>query len=282
MGNFAPAQVVDGITRQPLPFGLLSVLTPRTTADVHWQNGTQWEALGCDPVSGIGDPECADSEEETIGLPKSFQRGGLLGEASAFTVYGSYVCTPVGHTVQYAQDRATEHLLAREQARVEQAFWTGDLGNTPNLRGATDQNPSGAADPVAAVGLLEDFIAETYGSLGVLHMTRAVANAAIAAGSVLVSGSRLLTNLGTLVVAGAGYDGSSPAGAPAADGESWVYATPALVGYQSEVFPGTDPVAAGFDKSNNDLHAVAERTYLLGFDPCGVGAVRTTYGCACA
>ena len=45
-----------------------------------------------------------------------------------------------------------------------------------------------------------------------------------------------------------------------------------MFGYRSEVFT---PSATGgdlFDPRRNDLYAVAERTYLLGFDTCGVAA----------
>lgn len=278
----APKLLVEGVTRQPLPYGLFSVLTPRADSDVHWQNGVEWETLGCDPVSGIGDPSC-DPEVATTGLPKNLDVDmGELGDATPFTVYATYgPCTPVINGFDYYQQQADLRLMAREEARVEQALWTGDLDNGGFAGGAVDLNSAGAADPVSAIGLLEQHIATAYGSVGVIHMTRAAANAAIALGAVYKSGNKLLTNLDTPVVAGAGYPGSSPAGAAAAAGESWAYATPALLGYRSDIFPGANPAEAGFDRSTNDMVAVAERTYAIGYDPCGVGAVRTTLGCAC-
>ena len=39
-----------------------------------------------------------------------------------------------GFTVTEAQRRAEEHLTSREEQRVEFAFWTGDLDNTPSLQ----------------------------------------------------------------------------------------------------------------------------------------------------
>lgn len=268
----APAQIVEGIARQPLPYGLLSVLTPRTPSDQHWQNGVEWETLGCNPASGIGDPQC-DPDEETTGLPKNLGVGaGEIGDATPFTVYGSYTCTPVGHTVQYAQDRATENLLAREEARAEQALWTGDLDNGGFAADAEDA-AGGALSLVRAIGRLEQWLAENYGSQGVIHMSREVALSALAALALEVRGNTLVTALGTPVVAGSGYPGTGPAGqAPGAD-QSYIYATPALMGYRSEVFPAVSPAAAGFDKGVNNLHAVAERTYVIGYDPCGTAYV---------
>lgn len=247
--------LVPGITRTPLPYGLFSVLTPRPgDSDGHWQQGVHWEALTCAPADGLSDP-CPPGGD-AIGLPKNLTEGGEHASAAPFTIYGHYTCSPVGHPIGFAQDRAVEHLVVREEARVEQALWTGDLGNGGFAAGATDLGSD--LSPEAAVAALEVWIAQTYGSLGVLHTDRGTATLLIEAGVVKPSGNTLYTVLGTPVVAGAGY--------PA---EGLIHATPALMGYRSEVFPGASPTSAGFDHSQNDLYAVAERTYVIGWDPCG-------------
>src|SRR3546814_19499340 len=85
----------------------------------------------------------------------------------------------MGHTLEYAQERATEHLLAREEARAEQALWTGDLGNDPNFTQA-DTSASTAASPSHAIAEAEAYIAPNYGSHGVIHMCRQLAPLALA------------------------------------------------------------------------------------------------------
>lgn len=256
--------IVEGPTRQPLPYGLFSVLTPRSTTDPHWQHdGVMWETLTCEPVSGIGG-EC----DALTGLPLGFVSNGDLGEADVFHVYGSYNCSPVGHTIDYAQERATLHLVTREEAFVERTIWTGDLGNTPFAADAS-QAVAGTVSIVRAISALESWLATNYGSMGVLHMTREAAELGISARSIVVVGTQLRTRLGTPVVAGAGYPGTSPTNAPPAPNTTYVYATPGLLGYRSEIFPGATPTEAGFDRSNNDLYATAERTYSVGWDPCG-------------
>lgn len=265
VGGGNARQGVDGIDRQPLPYGLFSVLVPRSTPDTHWQNeGVEWETLACTPASGIGEP-CA---EDVTGLPKNLNpNAGDMGENTAFTIYGTYVCNPVGHTLQFAQDRAVEHLLAREEARVEQAVWTGDLDNTGFAAGA-EQAATGVSI-ARSVAALEQWLATNYGSKGVIHMTREAALLGIAADVLVVKGNTLQTELGTPVVAGAGYPGTGPAGEAPAANTTYIFATPGLLGYRGEVFPGVDPVAAGLDRAVNLLAAVAERTYLVGWDPCG-------------
>lgn len=270
----APAALVVGATRQPLPFGLFSHVTPRPAGD-RWESGVTWETISCDPIGGLGSPDCLDDGPGTVlGLPKTLTaNGGTDGLATPFTVYGHFTCSPVGFTPAVAQDRAASHLAVREEARVEQALWTGDLGNAPAFDTApTDLTGATAVLVATALGLLEEHIASAYGSLGMIHLTRAAALAAIADDQVEVRANRLYTRLGTPVVAGAGYPGTGPAGAAVTPGEAWAFVTPLLFGYRSEVFSSTAVPGDLLDRSTNDLHAVAERTYLMGFDPCGVGA----------
>lgn len=276
-----PGPVVEGPPRRGLPYGLFSVLGALDGPD-HWENGVTWEALGCAPASGIGDPDCEPVDPqgptEATGLPKSFNRGGDLGEASAFTVYADYLCSPAGHTVEYAQERAQQRLIAREEARVERAIWTGDLGNEPTLLGATAILGS-AVDAVHALDELEGYIASEYGSQGVIHVPRKGATTLGQMGLIVTNGSVARTLQGTPVVMGTGYNGTSPAGAPPASGSAWAYVTPALFGYRSAVYYPSSRPGDLLDREVNDLYGIAERSYLVGWDPCGVGAVEFTLGC---
>jgi len=166
-------------------------------------------------------------------------------------------------------------LQATEEIRVEQAFWTGDLGNVPNLSDGAETLAGGTAvDITSAISLLEDYSAGHHGGLGVIHMSRGTATAAVGAHVVpWPSGGRLTTALGTPIAAGAGYPGSAPDGTPSGNGEAWAFVSPAVFGYRSDVFTSSSRPGDLLDRGNNQLNAIAERNYLLGFDPCGVGAV---------
>lgn len=259
---FAPATVVDPIARTALPFGLLSVVTPRPVGNSRWENGAEWEPLTCDPASGIGPLDC-DPETPTIGLPKTFPESAGTDDAVPFTIYGSYVCSPIGHTLEYAQQRATEHLIAREEARAEQAIWTGDLGNTPNFTEGTD-SATAAQEPALALAEAEQYIATAYGSLGTIHMSRYLASILLGEMLLEVRGTRLYTRLGTPVIAGAGYPGESPSGAAG----WWIVAAPALMLYRSEIFPASNRTGDLLDRLQNNMHGMAERRYLVGWDDC--------------
>jgi hypothetical protein len=120
---------------------------------------------------------------------------------------------------------------------------------------------------------LEKWIGQVYGSLGAIHADRGAVSLWATNGAVKGSGSRLLTTVGTPVSAGGGYPGTSPAGADPAAGETWVFASPAMFGYRGPV-----QSTYALDRGVNNALAIAERNYVVGFDPCGVGAVRMTIG----
>ena len=259
--GFAAPQHVEGQPRAGLPFGLFSVLSLRASEDPHWANGIEWEAMTCAPVTALADPDC----ETPVEL--HFDDTAAIGAAEPFVVYGSAKCgTPGGRPDLDGEERATAHLLAREEAQAEALLWGRALAPV-----ATDVGPSTALPPEQALAVLEGWLGAVYGSLGVVHGSRTAASLLGSDAGVQSSGSRLLTRLGTPVVAGAGYPGSGPGGTPAADGEEWLFASPSLFGYRGSVFTTTT-----LDTRNNDHYALAGRQYAIGFDPCGVAAVRMT------
>lgn len=266
----APAARVSGAPRQALPFGLFSHLAFRGGTE-RWENGTTWETLTLDGIGGLGSPD-RENDGAVQGLPKTLTaNGGEWGEALPFTVYGHFTCSPLGWSPADAQAQAEQHLLVREEARVEQALWTGDLGNAPALDAAFTELTSAEVGVAHAIGLLEQHIASEYGSLGMIHLSRAAATVALAEDVVEVRGTRLYTRLGTPVVAGTGYPGTGVNGEVVADGTEWILGTPPLFGYRSEVFTSSNRPGDLLDREDNDLYAVAERTYLLGFDPGVIG-----------
>lgn len=280
MATLTPQAVVQGAAAQPLPYGLFSVFTFRPSGADRWEGGgVLFETLTCDPVHGIGSWQVPPTA--TTGLPKTLTAAsgavGDQGSSLPFSVYGHFACSPVGWTPEDAQAKANEHLLRGEEHRVEQAFWTGDLANTPKLQdaGATDVTVTGGGI-AESVGALEKYIGSTYHALGVIHMTRAAAIVGLSLGILETAGGVLRTKLGTPVVAGSGYPGTGPTGQAAAVHTSWMFATPALFGYRTEVFTSSNRDGDLFDRGLNNLTAVAERSYLLGFDPCGIAAALAT------
>jgi hypothetical protein len=216
--------------------------------------------MSCNPASGILDPDCNNNPQ------KFFASMNLPGAAKPFVVYGSAKCGLPGARADLdGEERATAMLLAREEAQAEAVTWS-ILDDT-----AVDINPAGALSPASALAALEGWLGSTYGSLGAIHAPRRAASLFSTNGAISPSGSHLLTKLGTPVSAGGGYPGTGPLGAAPAAGTQWVFAAPALFGYRGTVF-----ATSAVDTGNNNFYALAERQYVIGFDPCGVGAVRVT------
>lgn len=256
----APPRPVAAPARTALPYGLGSVLGWRDGD--RFQTGVNWTSITCDPAGGRGGPHCHPDDESVVGLPKDFDGERSEGEALPFIVYGHDSCAVGGgNTPATAQEFATNHLLAREEARAEQALWTGDLGNTPNFSGANGYaaptDIGDFTDPVAALAAVESALAKGYGSLGVIHMGRGTAS--LLAKHLDKRGGKLYTRgLDTPVVAGAGYP------------EDAIVGSPALFGYRGDIFTSSNRAGDLLDRADNTLYAIAEREYVIGFDACEV------------
>lgn len=264
---YAPAAVIDApVARVPLPFGLFSVVSVAEAATERWENGVEWEAFCPDPLNiVVGD---CDAPE---GFPKEFPTDGPgLGSASAFTVYGVYKCSPTGNGPEHPQERAREHLQAREEEAVESRLWA-TIDDAPTVLAG--------GDPVEVVGQLEQFIAETFGAVGVIHASRNAATTLAQKGLLVSDGRTMRTMLGTPVVAGSGYPGTGVAGAAPSAGTEFVVGTPGLFGYRSQIFEATGQPGDLLDRDVNDFYGIAERNYLIGHEPCGVAFAPLTLGC---
>lgn len=275
--SFAPKPVVDGPIKQPFPFGFFSVAAPREpgAGSPHWQNGIQWESLGCPGLGSFGDVECDHSSHADF--PKTFESSDHLNEATPFGVYGEYVCKAPGHTIEHAQEFAAQRLLTFEQAEVERIFWTGEKGN-PSLLGSTIETvTTGEVSAMCAMGALENFISSHYGVNGVIHASRGAALALMAADLVEAKGSMLQTKIGTPVIAGAGYPRTGPDGDIPNNHSTWVFASPMPIVYRSEIFAPSAQATDLLDRGTNELYGIAERTYVIGFDDCGIGAAKIDF-----
>lgn len=257
-----PVAPVTAPTRTARPYGLGSVFGWRNGD--RWEAGVTWSSLPCLPVLGRGGMACLDDVADTIpGLPKPIEQAGgpAFGEATPFIVFGLYRCLTIGNNIEDAQGWAEAALLAGEETRAEQALWTGDLGNIPNFSGANGYaapvDVGTFTDPVEALAQTEEAIAKEIGSQGVLHMSPAMATR-LAKYLDPRAGRQYTRAMGTPVVVGAGY----PDGA--------VVGTAPLFGYRGEIFDSSGRTGDLLDRAYNWMNAIAERTMLVGFDPCPV------------
>lgn len=290
-------QVIDGPAFTTLPNALWDAAQHPVPGGPHWQQGVTWSewcAGGgtamdeCMAVTGAGAPSAQSTLTNTV---NQVNRG-----ATAFTVYAEFDCSLVGQDEQ--RNQAEQALAATEAYQITKALWTGKSGTTagptatttvfPHLSASTAVNDpqgitlqtaasqyvTGGDDAAVVLGVLESNLASCYGGEGVIHIPY-LALPTFGARNLIRVGDdgRLRTYANNLVVAGQGYDGSSPAGVAPAAGTSWIYATGAMFGFRTDVF--VQPFPGTFDRAENTEKKQAYRTYLFGWGCCHLAALTT-------
>jgi hypothetical protein len=156
-----------------------------------------------------------------------------------FDIKASMQASTMGSTPEEIYNNAEAVINTVTQKAIEIELWRGVIARTLEASDAAgtryfgsaastdfvDVTPSGSAGgvkPRYAQALLEQALGDaTIGSKGVFHTPRVIASIL----KVKDSNGVLKTNLGTPVIAGAGYSLTGPDGQPAAAGKAWMFAT---------------------------------------------------------
>lgn len=244
--------------------------------EVQAVKGTLLDVLS--PVDGIawGEPEglytsfnCISTGNSTdICNPttKDFDTASVVS-GFRFSNYAGFTCKAVGLNWDDVERRLQSIAMAREAVAVEEAFMASSA-----FQNATDLTPgSGAVSPRVGLALLEADMAGKYG-MGVIHSPRAVASALMSL-HVDLQGSKLVTDLGTPMAAGGGYDvaNTGPGGDTPAAGDYWMWATGGVQLQRGQWLP----LRRQLDRSTNDMTTLVERIYVGSVD-CYASAVKVT------
>lgn len=292
-----PRNLVAAPTFVDRQYGLLSVVQSRyDEPDVHWRNGVTWT-----DVCGLGglffDNLCVASPISS-GKAANITTPGF--GAMPFTVFAEVDCSPVGYSQAEQRARAVDALGRAESFQVEHTFWTGDMigagvvagyikphlaassatqetqgGLVINLQCAATVVTGATLDIVEGLGRLEAAFGACSNEQAVLHVPQVLGTRMMRDYLVKANGGQLQTGTGNLVAIGAGYTGSSPSGV-VTPGVAWVYATGPVFAYRTpqETFAFVEQ----FDKAENTLRTIVERTYVLGFSCCCLFAIPISVG----
>lgn len=245
-------------------YGLLSAASVVPTVDDRWEmHGVVYQTEGCTSAAALWEPECPPGEDPNPpNADKVFAELGDVVEGLPFLIYEGVRCPMM--TVDEARTRAERRFAHHEQFMVEQRF------HAEILRTDATTLP-GTPSLAKAVGLLEDYIAETYGGIGVIHVPREFGALFAKESLSRRDGARMRSPLDNLLAFGAGYANADPDGDVAAAGNGWLYATGPVVVRRGEV-----QVRDAFDQRKNTRLAVAERSYVITAD-CPRAAVQFTH-----
>ncbi len=252
-----------------------------TTSDgsvVHWIRGFSYRPEVCNggdiiawDGSGVGTPPAIPGQ---INVTPFVVEG--VDQRSTFGTPHS----PDGGEMLEARRYARRQLLGCESKQMERELWKGKLtsgatSGNPHLTDANVVLPEGAAvlGYLTALGVLEQAIADrTCGQQGMIHARRDLITRWDAGGALRRVGNLILTVHDTIIVPGAGYDGSAPdAGVPvpgqvpSAD-SSWAYAT-TVVDIRRGAFFNPESLIERVDPSANTLTTYERR------------AAASTWGC---
>jgi hypothetical protein len=242
-------QLVEAPPVVPLPYGIFSVAEPRLTTDEHWKLGVQWQSQACSETNVTTGP-CIVPQRD----PLVEDDYCSVSKYEPFTVYAYNNDDIIGHTLEEHLANTVQRLVATEQRSVEEQLWASLVAGASSLTDLT------AYSPGVVLGYLEQQLAENYGGQGVIHMSRLAATYLWE--YLAVQGGRLVTKLGTPVVAGAGYD---PLVSPVDEFE--MYASGPVVLYRGDV----DTRQNAVNKSVNEVSIIAQRDYVLGWDCVAYG-----------
>lgn len=232
--------VVDTASPEPSDYGILS---PATTVikdnDERWLSGLTYPTIDAGatvilaPISGDSSAPAGTEVISPDGTKPPYRF------YYPFDIKASMKASTMGSSPEEVYANAESVLDTVTQKAIEIELWKGTVAKTLQATDAKgnrylggtagtdfiDVTPSGSTGgvkPRYAQALLEQALGDaTIGSKGVLHAPRLLASIL----KVKDSNGVLKTNLGTPVVAGAGYSLTGPDGQPAAAGKAWMFAT---------------------------------------------------------
>ena len=274
------------VTKEQKPYGLFSIADPTSPSDRHWRVGVEYQ-----PLCGAGSTTFDFCVTGSAAPAKAETGDRDLRGAQAFTVYAEIDCSSPGDFWDRSSALVQQLLAENEQFLVERAFWTGTAGglelvyphlaanavvtNTTEFKTVTLQSAAtivtGAAgigvSPARGIGLLEQAGYNCYRGTGVIHAPVVAVPSLVNQGMIYRDGPKLRTINGSYVISGTGYSNTGPDGVAAPTGTAWLYFTGTPF-----VFRSSDVRSfareQSFDRSTNTLKAIAERTYLVGWDCC--------------
>lgn len=286
-----PAVPIQALPATPPTISLLTSasLVESNALPAHWENGIAWDPEICKLDLDLADDFpywwiCADEggatafehREAELSLgdgPKPVPVNPDLRSYVPFTVFGTDFCR-AGQGGRDRAGRARRVLEANLSAAIERELWLGTIAQAasyPNdyltLTPTSLGGPHGFRTSLAE---LEQALSDCVTGPKMIHAQARLVSLWSANGLLVPSssGRRLETLLGTIVVPGAGYDGSGADLAAGTIDTSWAYGTGLVRVLRSDVRIVPDVDAEATDLATNDTTYRAERSVAAIFDGC--------------
>lgn len=253
----------------------------------NWERGISFQDTACLLPTVMGEcPTCPDLKPTQRSDTATFRPVSLIAAVECSTFGGIDVQAVASQTLTdtagYALAR--EMLTGEASRRDANPNAIDGAGGNPALQTHATNLGDTFTDPIAAVGCLEQAIADqTGGRRGYILVGPEIA---VAMWPFLIrEGGRLTTLTGTRVIVDGGFDGRAPAvdespGESPGDCEAWNSSGAPLPGSQLYVYAvaslwagvGAEGMLADVNRANNTASARAESPALAAFTPCAAFA----------
>lgn len=265
----APQAYVEAPAPSPPPNGLLRSAVVIDDAAMRWGE-VVWAPESCGNAT-VFDP-CAASEVTSLAANRPASRSFV-----PFVVDAYDTCSTFGFAAADYEGRARRALAARETKAVEAEWWEGDLFSAnPHLAApaATILGGGSAQSRRLAVALLTQAAADLNAGTGMIHVRAFLAALLFSDGLVRVGNDgKLYTGTGLLVVPGAGYTGTGPAGQAIGANTEWAYVTDPVEVHRGPVEVFANQLAETVDRGRNTVAVRAQRLYAIAWNGCALAAV---------
>lgn len=210
-------------------------------------SGAQYLSMNCGIPNLLDDPACVSQEERA---QKTFDSIDVVS-SEPFGIYKGTECHDLGDDDSVW---ARQGLLLGETVAVERGAMAVTFADAVDLT----PTPGTAVPIVEGMAILEGYAASNYGGPATIHMARSTAVVAFAEDLLTADLNYTVhTKQGTPVANGGGYeDNLGPDGAPAAEGEAWMYVTGPVTVVRTPVVSNR---VLGASEGLNVQNALAER-----------------------
>lgn len=247
----------------PSRWGLIDAGDLVPESNPKFRNGIQFEPLGCAGPAKLSATECLPAGDPEVD-PRDFGDNGVpLQTADPVILYNGFTCKAVGISDADMKARASAALAAGESTGLERAVW--GLASTRLMDPDTEVLTGSAVPLVKGVGLLEEYVSDNYGGVPIFHAPRKVSSHAGEKQQVRWDGGKPVTTVGSRWSFGA-YQNTDPDGAAAAVDTAWIVATGRVQIRRSDVAVRPANREQSFDRVNNTIFALAERTYVVSWE----------------
>lgn len=283
-------QVVETPSNRP-PRGATLVRSANLlpVGDGEWVQGLRYQPDSCGGQFVAATGLCGGAFG---GFDEPADRPEVLDYVPPFVAAGQ-ACSAINGEAELraVEDRARRLLDQCETVGIARELWRGDVAraevaggdaefaNDYLTKAATlDTLVAGAQPLQEAFAWLEQGLAEcSCGGVGMIHAAPFTASLWVAAGLIeRDAAGRLVSGLGTLVVADPGYDGSAPDGTTDATwATAWAYGSTMVDVRRGSIFTVGD--RSTIDRQTNDFTVYAVRPFAATFDPCCHVGVRVDH-----